>query len=295
MNIALNGVALAIAQSPAGGGDDSGGFSGLLGGTPWIDIVGLGIIVFFLVRGITTGLVWQVTRLVGVVIAVLVARSLSPEFTPRVQDALSLPLQACQGLVWFTVFAVTLIIAALLGKLAQKALEAVQLGAMDRMGGALAGAPHRRHRPLRPPDSPERRRNRHLDHRHAGGAPARTCWTASHGSSICSSTPRPPSESSVPGATNTTWRGSERASSRWRGSARSHSATPSSSRSKLRRRGGARANARIANARLTSPSGKYGRLMRCRLPSREAAPQTAFLPIAFARGSRCDSCAVPPL
>lgn len=140
MNIALNSVALAIAQSPAGGGDDSGGFSGLLGGTPWIDIVGLGIIMFFLVRGITTGLVWQVTRLVGVVIAVMVARSLSPEFTPRVQDALSLPLQACQGLVWFTVFAVTLIIAALLGKLAQKTLEAVQLGAMDRMGGALAGA-----------------------------------------------------------------------------------------------------------------------------------------------------------
>ena len=138
MNIALNGVALAIAQSPAGGGDDSGGFSGLLEGTPWIDIVGLGIIVFFLVRGITTGLVWQVTRLVGVVIAVLVARA-----CPRIHSTgagctvPAPPGVPGPGLV--PVFAVTLIIAALLGKLAQKALEAVQLGAMDRMGGALAG------------------------------------------------------------------------------------------------------------------------------------------------------------
>ena len=140
MNIALNSVALAVAQSPAGGGDDSGGFSGVLAGTPWIDIVGLGIIAYFLVRGIATGLVWQIARLVGVVIAVMVARSLSPDFTPRVQEALSLPLQACQGLVWFTVFAVTLIIAALLGRLGQRTLEAVQLGPMDRMGGALAGA-----------------------------------------------------------------------------------------------------------------------------------------------------------
>ena len=109
MNIELSGLAMALAQSSSGDVPDSGGFSGVLSGTPWIDIVGLGIITFFFIRGISTGLVWQVARLIGVVIAVMVARSLSPDFTPRVQEALSLPLQACQGLVWFMVFGVTLV------------------------------------------------------------------------------------------------------------------------------------------------------------------------------------------
>lgn len=139
MNIELSGLAMAFAQSSSGDVPDSGGFSGVLSGTPWIDIVGLGIIIFFFIRGISTGLVWQVARLIGVVIAVMVARSLSPDFTPRVQEALSLPLQACQGLVWFMVFGVTLVVAALMGRLGQRTLEAVQLGPMDRLGGALAG------------------------------------------------------------------------------------------------------------------------------------------------------------
>ena len=140
MNIALNGVALAVMQASTGEEPASGGLSALFSSTPWIDIVGLGIVAFFLIRGLTTGLIWQIALLVGVGISITVARKFAPEFSPKVQEITDLPLQACQGLVWFTVFAVTLIIAALLGKLGQKTLEAVQLGAMDRMGGALAGA-----------------------------------------------------------------------------------------------------------------------------------------------------------
>lgn len=145
MNIALQLAALTAIQAPGGAPGQSappptGGFAGLFSGTPWIDLVGLVIVLLFLSLGIRHGLVWQVTRLIGMVIAVTLARSLSPEFTPHVEAALSLPTRACQGIVWFLTFAATLLVAAMIGMVGKRALEAVQLGPMDRMGGALAGA-----------------------------------------------------------------------------------------------------------------------------------------------------------
>lgn len=109
-------------------------------GTPWIDLVGLAIVLTFLVLGIKHGLVWQVTRLLGMLIAVAIARSVSPELTPKFKAALDLPDRACQGIVWLIVFAACLLIAAGIGMVGKRALEAVQLGPMDRAGGALAGA-----------------------------------------------------------------------------------------------------------------------------------------------------------
>lgn len=139
MNIALNGVALAVMQASGEEEATSGGLSALFSSTPWIDIVGLGIVAFFLIRGLTTGLIWQIALLVGVGISITVARKFAPEFTPRVQEITDLPLQACQGIVWFMIFAGTLMTAAFIGKLARNALEAAQLGPLDRLGGALAG------------------------------------------------------------------------------------------------------------------------------------------------------------
>lgn len=116
------------------------GFGGLFSGTPWIDLVGMGIVILFFILGLRHGLVWQVTRLIGMLVAVTLARSLSPEFVPQVEAALSLPTKACQGIVWFLVFLATLLITACIGLVGRRALEAVHLGPMDRMGGGVAGA-----------------------------------------------------------------------------------------------------------------------------------------------------------
>lgn len=116
------------------------GFGGLFNGIPWIDMVGMVIILMFFILGLRHGLVWQVTRLIGMLVAVTLARSLSPEFVPHVQSALDLPIRACQGIVWFMVFLATLLITGLIGIVGRRALEAVYLGPMDRMGGGLAGA-----------------------------------------------------------------------------------------------------------------------------------------------------------
>lgn len=139
MNIALNGVALAVMQASTGDEAASGGLTALFSSTPWIDIVGLGIVAFFLIRGLSTGLIWQIALLVGVGISITVARKFAPDFTPRIQEITDLPLQACQGIVWFMIFTGTLMTAAFVGKLARNAVEAAQLGPLDRLGGALAG------------------------------------------------------------------------------------------------------------------------------------------------------------
>jgi membrane protein required for colicin V production len=107
---------------------------------PWIDTLGLGLIGVFLLLGIWRGLWWQVIRLVGVIGAVAVARGLAPRFTPTVESAFDLSEGVASGLVWFVLFLCGLVIASLLGMIGKKALEAMQLGLLDRAGGGLAGA-----------------------------------------------------------------------------------------------------------------------------------------------------------
>lgn len=125
-----------LLQDAAGGGWPGSWFAE----TPWIDLVGIAIVITFLVLGVRHGLVWQVTRLLGMLIAVAIARSVAPDLTPRFQAALELPERACQGVVWVLVFVACLLLASGIGMIGKRALEAVQLGPMDRAGGALAGA-----------------------------------------------------------------------------------------------------------------------------------------------------------
>ncbi len=137
MILALQTMADAV---PPAGPQAPAGLSALFSGTPWIDVVGLCVVTLFLCLGIRHGLVWQVTRLIGMLVAVTLARSLSPELAPHFSEVLSLPDRACQGIVWFLVFLATLLVTAVIGMVGRRALEAVHLGPMDRMGGALAGA-----------------------------------------------------------------------------------------------------------------------------------------------------------
>ena len=110
-----------------------------LSALPWIDQVGFGVVGLFFLLGIWRGLWWQVVRLLGVVMAVGLARSVSPQLTPRVQEALDLSPSMSHGLSWFLLFLGGLVVAALLGMLGKKALDALQLNLMDRIGGAVVG------------------------------------------------------------------------------------------------------------------------------------------------------------
>ena len=107
---------------------------------PWIDQVGLGLVLVFFLLGIWRGLWWQVIRLLGVVAAIALARGLSPRFTPAVEETFSFTPPVAHGVTWFVLFLGGLVVASLLGLVGKKALDAMQLGLVDRAGGALAGA-----------------------------------------------------------------------------------------------------------------------------------------------------------
>ena len=106
----------------------------------WIDTVGLVIVGVMLLLGAFRGLWWQVIRLVGLVGAVAIARALSPQLTPHLADFFpDLPPRVAFGIVWLTVFLAGLTAASLLGVLGRKLLTTMQLGLVDRAGGALVG------------------------------------------------------------------------------------------------------------------------------------------------------------
>jgi uncharacterized membrane protein required for colicin V production len=105
----------------------------------WPDQFGLVLLAVFLMLGTLRGLWWQVIRLAGLLFAGLLARAVAPRFSEGLARHSGLPLLVSQGLLWFAVFVLALLVASLLGTLGKQSLQRMQLGPVDRFGGALAG------------------------------------------------------------------------------------------------------------------------------------------------------------
>ncbi|MEZ5979994.1 MAG: CvpA family protein [Planctomycetota bacterium] len=106
-----------------------------------VDTVGLAIVGLFALLGLWRGLWWQLLRLAGLAGAVAVARSLEPTITPLLEGHTGdMDPRVPQGFVWLGLFLVSLAVVAVIGRLGKRLLEAVQLGLVDRVGGAVAGA-----------------------------------------------------------------------------------------------------------------------------------------------------------
>ncbi|QDU84994.1 Colicin V production protein [Planctomycetes bacterium Pla163] len=106
-----------------------------------IDMIGLGLLGLFLLLGLWRGLWWQLLRLVGLAAAVLVARSLEASVYGMLAGRLGeLDERVLHGIVWLGLFLVTVAVFAAIGRTGKKLLDAMQLGMMDRVGGAVAGA-----------------------------------------------------------------------------------------------------------------------------------------------------------
>ena len=106
-----------------------------------IDLVGLGLVTALFLLGIWRGLWWQVIRLAGLILAVALARVFSPETAVWILEWWTdLSPRVAHGIAWASVFLLTLGAASILGLLGQKILETMQLGLVNRAGGAVAGA-----------------------------------------------------------------------------------------------------------------------------------------------------------
>ncbi|NOT31326.1 MAG: hypothetical protein HOP15_12845 [Planctomycetes bacterium] len=106
-----------------------------------LDLIGLGLIAVLLLLGLYRGLWWQVIRLVGVAVSVLVARAAGAPLAQRLMALFSeLEPRSAHGLAWGTLFLTTLLACALLGMAGQRMLEAMKLDFANRFAGACAGA-----------------------------------------------------------------------------------------------------------------------------------------------------------
>jgi uncharacterized membrane protein required for colicin V production len=110
-------------------------------GVRWLDLVGLGIVVLFVILGAMRGLWWQLVRLLGLIASVAVARALAPRLSPQIEEWFpSFGPRVAHGLVWTMVFLTGLLLVALIGRIGRAGIETAQLGGIDRFGGAVAGA-----------------------------------------------------------------------------------------------------------------------------------------------------------
>jgi uncharacterized membrane protein required for colicin V production len=111
------------------------------GGVGLVDLLGIGLVVLFLALGALRGLWWQVVRLLGIVASVAVARAVAPRFSPVLAEGLpGLGAHAANGITWLFVLLIGLLAVAIVGRVGRATLQAAQLGAFDRVGGAAAGA-----------------------------------------------------------------------------------------------------------------------------------------------------------
>ena len=106
-----------------------------------IDGAGLLIISLFAILGLFRGLWWQVIRLLGLLGAALLARGLAPYLAGGLEERLdTFDPRLIHGVLWLVTFIAGIAAFATLGRFGRKALSAMKLGTIDRLGGCLAGA-----------------------------------------------------------------------------------------------------------------------------------------------------------
>jgi uncharacterized membrane protein required for colicin V production len=108
----------------------------------WFGVDGAGLLIVgvFASLGLFRGLWWQVIRLLGLLGAALLARGLAPLAAGRLESSMpGADPRLVHGVLWIVAFIAGVAAFAALGRLGRRALEAMQLGPLDRVGGLLAG------------------------------------------------------------------------------------------------------------------------------------------------------------
>src|SRR6185369_885551 len=105
----------------------------------WLDYAVLGVFVVSLVLGAWRGLVREVVSILGWVIAFLAANLLAGPLGPAMPDFIPTP-ELRVAAAYLGIFIASLIVTSLVGLLLSKVANAVGLGGIDRLLGAVFGA-----------------------------------------------------------------------------------------------------------------------------------------------------------
>lgn len=103
----------------------------------WLDFLILLIIVAGMVRGFSKGLIFELSGLVGLIIAVYVSRYHSTPFAEFIHDFFNVGEEYCPALGMIMAFLVSLLLVKALAMCAQKLIKAISLGWLNSLLGAL--------------------------------------------------------------------------------------------------------------------------------------------------------------
>ncbi len=105
----------------------------------WLDYAVIGVFAVSLVLGAWRGLVREVVSILGWVIAFLAANLLAGPLGPVMPDVIPTP-ELRVAAAYLGIFIASLIVTSLVGLLLSKVVNAVGLGGIDRLLGAVFGA-----------------------------------------------------------------------------------------------------------------------------------------------------------
>ena len=108
----------------------------------WVDITALAVLLVFCVLGLFRGFVWQLSRIVTILLGIHLSGTYAPVLEPKLvgvfgNDAVAagMPFYAA----YFAIFLVVLIVLSLLTILVEKLVKKTGLSFYDRLGGAMLG------------------------------------------------------------------------------------------------------------------------------------------------------------
>lgn len=107
----------------------------------WIDLTSAALLLVFLVLGFFRGFLWQMSRLVSLLLAWILANQFHPQVTSFYQDKLGLfeGSDYATYIAFFSIFLGTLILLSVLTMILEKFVEKLHLTFYNRIGGGFLG------------------------------------------------------------------------------------------------------------------------------------------------------------
>ncbi len=105
------------------------------------DLISLGFLIFFFILGIFKGFVWQVVRILTIIVGLALAKSLSPSFSNFLKDTISglKDYDYTIYIAYFVIFVGVFVLGTLLAFMLKKVLKALRIQAYDKILGGFMG------------------------------------------------------------------------------------------------------------------------------------------------------------
>jgi membrane protein required for colicin V production len=113
---------------------------GLLASLGWVDLTALAILIVFLVLGLFRGFVWQISRILTLVVAYVVAGVYGETIAGSLRRMISgINEDLALYIAYFAVFVVVLIVVSVIAYFLEKLVDRTGLSFYNRIGGGVLG------------------------------------------------------------------------------------------------------------------------------------------------------------